>query len=73
MNAPLKRLFLLIALASGVLAHAALPEPPDPREVAQLTPQQRFEQARSLHRRWSKPARKSDANSVTRCAKKWTA
>ena len=49
MKRPLNRILLLLALAWGTMALASLPEPPDPREVAKLSPQQRFEQARSLH------------------------
>jgi hypothetical protein len=49
MNTTLQRLLAATTLAWGMLAQAALPEPPDPREVAQLTTEQRIEQARALN------------------------
>ncbi len=43
------RFLIAMVWAQGIWAQTALPEPPDPREVVRLSPEQRMMQARSLH------------------------
>jgi hypothetical protein len=73
MNRTRKCLLAAVLSAGSMVAHAALPDPPDPREVAKFTPDQRIEAMRQLNQALAQASAQERQDFRFRTMQKWQA